>query len=254
MRWLLLPLLIALGACAAPQDPSDDGEAERSSDAVVGGTTTYERPEIGALWHGNGLCTGTLVRPNVVLTAMHCTGVADDEDASAAQPGFVFEIRKSETERHRFAVDRIHSITKMEDLDGSQRWRALDIALVRLAEDVPATVARPARIARWWPRLGGHVSVYGYGCTDRKAGENGRRPGSNTKRKKDYRWTLGLVFGWSDTQNVCPGDSGGPLLDLENNAVVGTTSGYVANDDEFGDVPRSYAAVSAKADAWWPRR
>lgn len=253
MHRIVLALALGLGACAAPHD-DDTTDVESSSDAVIGGTTTFERPEVGAVWHGNGLCTGTLVRPNVVLTAMHCTGIASDLDVSAAQPGFAFEIRKSETERHRYAADRVHSITTLAELDGSQRWRAHDIALVRLTEDVPASIARPAQIARWWPRLGGHVAVYGYGCTDRAAGANGRRPGTNTKRKKEYRWTLGLAFGFTDTQNVCPGDSGGPLLDLERNAVLGTTSGYVDGDDAFGDVPGSFAALTAKADAWSARR
>jgi hypothetical protein len=249
VRRLLLIGLLAASACAAPT-ADDEAPVDSTSDAVVGGSETFERPEVGMVWHGSGLCTGTLVRPNVVLTAMHCTGLAKDQDVSAAQPAFAFEIRKSATERHRYAVKRIHSITTGDQLDGTQHWRAFDIALLQLSEDVPAAVARPAQIARYWPRLQGPVSVYGYGCTDRVAGANGRRPGSGTKRKKDYRWTFGLAIGWADTQNVCPGDSGGPLLDLEHNAVLGTTSGYVNGDDAFGDVPRSFAAVTAQADAW----
>lgn len=59
---------------------------------------------------------------------------------STAQPAFAFEIRKSATERRRFAIDRIHSIGTLADMDGSQRWRARD-ALLRLVEDVPATLA-----------------------------------------------------------------------------------------------------------------
>lgn len=204
--------------------------------------------------HGNGLCTGTLVRPNVVLTALHCTGIANDQDVSTAQPAFAFEIRKSATEKRRFAVDRIHSIGTLADMDGSQRWRDKDIALLRLTEDVPATLAKPAQVAQWWPRLGGHVAIVGYGCTNRSNDASGHRPGTNTKRAKQYNWTLGLVFGWTDTQNTCPGDSGGPLLDLERNAVVGTTSGYVDGNDRFGNVPANYAAVTAKAAQWWPRR
>jgi V8-like Glu-specific endopeptidase len=252
-RVLLAALLVA--GCAAPSDEAgDDGvEVGSSSDAVIGGTETFARPEIGAVWHGNGLCTGTLIRPNVVITALHCTGIANNQDVSAAQPAFAFEIRKSATEKRRFAVDRIHSIGTLADMDGSQRWRARDIALMRLTEDVPDSLARPAQVATAWPRVGGHVALFGFGCTSRVAGANGRRPGSNTKRSKEYRWTFGLAIGWSDTQDVCPGDSGGPLLDLERNAVVGTTSGYVNGNDEFGNVPASAAAVTAMAAQWWPR-
>ncbi len=247
---------LLLAACAAPTDESADegGEVGSSSDAVIGGTATFARPEVGAVWHGNGLCTGTLIRPNVVITALHCTGIANDKDVSTAQPAFAFEIRKSATERRRFAVDRIHSIGTLADMDGSQRWRKRDIALMRLTEDVPAALAHPAQIATSWPWPGARVALVGFGCTSRVAGPNGQRPGTNTKRAKEYSWTLGLAIGWDDTQDVCPGDSGGPLLDIGRNAVLGTTSGYVGGDDAFGDVPANSAAVTAAAAKWWPRR
>lgn len=252
----LLLFVSTSAACAGEATDADaaEGETESSSDAVVAGRATYDRPEIGMVWHGSGLCTGTLVRPNVVLTAMHCTGLGKDLDVSKAHPGFAFEIRTNETTRRRFAVDRLYAFTEGSELDGSQRWRVNDIALLRLTEDVPASLAKPANVATVWPRLGSKVAVYGYGCTDRRAGDNGRRPGTGTKRMKDYTWTLGQLFGWSDTQNVCPGDSGGPLLDTEKNAVIGTTSGYVNGNDEFGNIPASSWRINPVADAWWPRR
>jgi hypothetical protein len=248
-------LLSTLAGCAAPTD--DDGAGDdvgSSSDAVIGGSETFARPEIGAVWHGNGLCTGTLIRPNVVMTALHCTGIANDKDVSAAAPAFAFEIRTSATVRRRFAVDRVHSIGTLADMDGSQRWRARDIALMRLTEDVPSTLARPAHVATSWPWPGARVALVGFGCTSRVAGPNGQRPGANVKRAKEYDWTLGLAIGWSDTHDVCPGDSGGPLLDVARNAVLGTTSAYIGADDVFGDVPANHVAVSAIADRWYPRR
>jgi V8-like Glu-specific endopeptidase len=255
LRFALPLAALLFSACAAPSDdPADEGgDVGSSSDAVIGGTETFARPEVGAVWHGGGLCTGTLIRPNVVLTALHCTGIASDKDVRTAEPAFAFEIRKSATERRRFAVDRIHSIGTLADMDGSQRWRARDIALLRLTEDVPAALARPVGIATSWPWPGARVALVGFGCTSRVNGPNGHRPGTNTKREKDYNWTLGLAIGWSDTQDVCPGDSGGPLLDVARNAVLGTTSGYIGGDDAFGDVPANSAAVTATAARWWPR-
>jgi V8-like Glu-specific endopeptidase len=238
-------------ACASPDGDDGDG-AESSEDAVIRGEETFERPEIGMVWH-RGLCTGTLVRPNVVLTAMHCgTGTPVDADVSSFEPGYVFEIRKSATDRHRFKVVRAESIAQPADFDGSQNWRAKDILLLKLETNVPAEIATPAKIAIEAAKVGTKVAVYGYGCTSRVTGDNGRRPGAGIKRTLDYWWTAQLEAGMG-TRNLCPGDSGGPLLDIERNAVFGTTSGYIGGVngvDKFGDVPAASAKLNALADRW----
>lgn len=259
---LLLGLLaLSSAACAAPTD-EDDG-ADSTEDAVIGGAETYERPEIGILWHG-GMCTGTLVRPNVVITAMHCgKGTPIDEDVSNADPGYVFEIRKSPTEKHRYKVVRAESIAQPADFDGSQKWRAKDILLLKLESSVPPEVAKPANIATSTPEGASKIALYGYGCTSRTPGDDGRRPGTGTKRSKDFWWTVWLSYGWEAmhtgttprntftvTRSVCPGDSGGPLLDVNRNAVFGTNSGYVADNDKFGHVPEASAKLNALADRW----
>lgn len=255
-RRLLLGLIaittFATAACAAPTDDGDDG-SESSEDAVMAGKETFERPEIGMVWH-RGLCTGTLVRPNVVLTAMHCgTGTPVDADVTASEPGYAFEIRKSATESHKFKVVRAESIAQPADFaDGTQSWRMKDILLLKLEKNVPAAIATPAKIATEKAKVGTKVAVYGYGCTSRVAGENGRRPGAGVKRTLSYWWTAQLEAGMG-TRNLCPGDSGGPLLDIERNAVFGTTSGYVGGVngvDKFGDVPAAAAKLNALADRW----
>ena len=249
------------GACASEVD--EDGGAESSEDAVIGGAETWDRPEIGILWHG-GMCTGTLVRPNVVITAMQCgKGTPVDEHVSNADPGYVFEIRKSATEKYRYKVVRAESVAQPADFDGSQKWRAKDILLLKLESNVPAEIAKPANIATTTPQGGSKITLYGYGCTARTPGDDGRRPGTGTKRSKDFSWTVWLASGWttmhngstpsntfSVTRSVCPGDSGGPLLDVSRNAVLGTNSGYVAQNDKFGHVPEASAKLNALADRW----
>lgn len=243
--------LLALSACNAPE--AEDDELSSESDAVVDGQATLERPEIGAVFVGNSLCTGTLVTSNVVLTAAHCMPLMNDVDVSASEPRYSFVISKSDGARVRYPVDRAHTILRAEDIGNSQRWRSKDIALLRLSIPVPAEVARPSTLARSWPLPGATVGIFGYGCNDRTRDADGRRPGTGTKRKKTYTWTIGLAIGFSDTQNMCPGDSGGPLLDLGRNAILGINSGYVNDDDRFGDVPANRSAIERVIAAWQAR-
>lgn len=250
LRSLSFALVTLMVGCAA--DTSDHEEPGSSDDAVIGGTTTFDHPEIGKLRNGGTYCTATLIRPDVVLTAAHCVTNSPKDEAVS---NYWFEIRTSATSMTKFIIDRAYAVPVAADFaGGGQGWRAKDIALLRLTTDVPATLAKPMRAATAWPAWGAKVAIYGYGCTSRVVGPDGHRPGGETKRKKEYTWSLGLVFGWSDTQNTCPGDSGGPSFDVATNAIWGTTSGYVGNDDRFGDVPANVAVVNGVADKWWPRR
>lgn len=239
-------LMLAMTGCAGEAADEDVGA---SDEAVIGGTETFEHPEVGMLVNnGTSYCTATLIRPNVILSAAHCLpGTPKDE----ARTGFTFRIKTSATATTVFQIDRAYAVPVASDFDGSQKWRAQDISLFRLTQDVPATLARPLKVATGKPWWGSKVAIYGYGCTSRTIDPTtGKRPGGQTKRKKEYDWSLGLVFGFSDTQNTCPGDSGGPLLDIAGGAVFGTTSGYVGGDDAFGDVPKNQQIVNSIADRW----
>ena len=86
-------------------------------------------------------------------------------------------------------------------------------------------------------------------CTSRTADANGHRPGGGTKRKAELTWSS-TTIGSGASMNVCPGDSGGPWLDVVAGAVFGTTSGIVNGDDRFGDVPASADEINRMADAW----
>ncbi len=231
-------LALAMAACA------DDGESTaQSEDAVIGALDTLDHPEIGAFWIGGGLCTGTLIREDIVLTAAHCYGGQyNGTDTSALN--WRFEITTADAVKHSFKVVRAQSLLKGSDFDGTQAWREQDIAILRLETNVPAEIAKPLSLATEWAKPGDLVANYGYGCTSRIAGENGRRPGTGTKRKREYGWTQALANG-AGTQNVCPGDSGGPFFNVTTNSVMGTNSGYVGNNDKYGNVPKNVLGIEA---------
>lgn len=220
---LSLPVALSLAASSgcAPDPGADLG---RSSDTVVGGSVTLDHPEVGSI---SG-CTATLVAPEVVITAAHCLSYG-----SRTSPGSygTFTIEGSGGARSRYTIRRYRSYASSVGPD--------DVALIQLAEAVPASVATPAPIASAYPARGDRVTIYGYGCT--------RRGTSTDWRKRRYEHAFG-----ASTTALCPGDSGGPTLTAAGE-VLRINSGYwvdATGYDIFGDVPRNYARLIEQVRAW----
>ena len=74
----LFSLALALGACAEPGPLPDDIALD--SAAIIGGTRSSAAQNAVVLLDigGEALCTGTLVAPNLVLTARHCVSQTDE--------------------------------------------------------------------------------------------------------------------------------------------------------------------------------
>src|SRR4051794_24166763 len=64
--FLVCALTVACG------DPRGTEPSASSSEALVDGRVTEERPEIGYVSLPTGGCSGTLIAPNAVLSAAHC--------------------------------------------------------------------------------------------------------------------------------------------------------------------------------------
>ncbi|MBI5517737.1 MAG: trypsin-like serine protease [Deltaproteobacteria bacterium] len=212
----------ALGCAAEEPERLADGTAE-----VLRGEVTYDHPEIGSLSVG---CTGTLVAPNVVISAAHCFGYG-----STRSPGRygTFSIRRA-------AGEASVSYTIEQYVSYSSQLGTYDVALVKLATAVPASVATPAGVARSIPSRGTRLAVYGYGCTAR---------GTSTDwRKRRFVFTEGPA-----SNNLCPGDSGGPVIVADTGAVLRINSGYYYDSfgtDIFGIVPANYDRIAAQITAW----
>ena len=155
-----------------------------------------------------GVCTGTLIRPNVVLSAAHCFSY----QTLKRERYVVFQVQSGET----YTASGVHSFdTELGDKD---------LALIYLKTSVPSSVARPASILSEVPFMGDQATIYGYGCNSRKT-----QQGQYNGQKQRYMFKL-----TGFPSNLCPGDSGGPVF--VRGGIYWINSGYnlASGKDVFG--------------------
>lgn len=243
---------VAMVGCGAPPEEAGNAGVHEGSRSLVGGTVTSARPEIGTFSRG---CTATLIAPHYVLTAGHCSGYID-----TVSTGDSVTFRDSSGTSHTYTVDRIHNFGSTAASPGGNGAFALtpdnfamsegtnDVEILRLSTDVPSSVAVPAQIAGTPPRAGDRVTVFGYGCTERTT-----KTGSGSKEYFSYN------FG-TNTQALCPGDSGGPVVFGEvgdGGQIWGTNTGYwgssstdVHANDAHGNVSYFKNQIVQLMQAW----
>jgi V8-like Glu-specific endopeptidase len=231
-RWtgpLGIGILLTFGSACAVGDFVDPTETS-SPGELLNGSPTFDRPEVGRLHFGQGgFCTATLITENVAVTAAHCVSYGTQQTAG---------------NYGRFVVDpdenaspRSFDITHYRSFSSRLGWS--DVALLRLATRVPASVAIPTTVSARSASSGQSVTVYGYGCTDRDA-----QRGGFLKRSFTY------AFGRSE--NLCPGDSGGPVVVGDDGPVFLVNSGYYTQSgtDIFGEPWRLKADVDTQISNW----
>lgn len=253
--------LLALLASCAPQSNTDvQTYLETEQASIVGGvnaTLSFAKQNgiVGIFDQAKGgICTGSLIAANLVLTAGHCINVENPQETVVFFGTSLKEITEQVQTGNQTNIRFAAKVVRHERF-GAGRTPAgaggtnNDIGLILIEEKAPqgfqlAKIA-PAQLSRTL-RAGSEVTLSGFGVNKFQrhpvTGESLVSEGSGVLRKVDKIKLLSilpsgeeLTFDQSIGRGACHGDSGGPALLFDKvtkrNVVIGVTSRGGGNCD-----------------------
>ena len=225
--------MMVLGACGGSTE-AEFAEQKIKRQEISGGVQDASTTAVlGMASLNGGVCTGTLIAPNLILTAQHCIAQVPSQYVQCGRTRF----GATYSPRNIFWTTRGYLTQNSNDYyasreivvpPGGNDMCGYDIALVILQRSIPSAVAEPIE-----PRLGtpatrneGYTAIgYGHIGDNTGAGVRRRLEGRRVQCEGSFcpTWAQIQTTEFLGTDGTCQGDSGGPALDSQGK-VLGALS------------------------------